>query len=107
MRKPVCGICENTGVDQPRRGDRAADPRLCFRFIVRLLAHCIYFINPKLKGSSHLLWLYSPVCVGPGLTTNTGFLTTRLTLLCSLRGLLTSGRRDITMVVFLELHVTC
>ena len=24
------------------------------------------FLNPKFQVSSHLLWLYSPVCVGPG-----------------------------------------
>ena len=26
----------------------------------------LYFINPKCQASSHLLWQYSPVCVGPG-----------------------------------------
>ena len=26
----------------------------------------MYFLNPKFQASSHLLWLYSPVCVGPG-----------------------------------------
>ena len=25
-----------------------------------------YFLNPKFQASSHLLWLYSQVCVGPG-----------------------------------------
>ena len=25
-----------------------------------------YFLNPKFQGSNHLLWLYSPVYVGPG-----------------------------------------
>ena len=25
-----------------------------------------YFLNPKFQASSHLLWLYSPVCVGAG-----------------------------------------
>ena len=25
-----------------------------------------YFLNPKFQASSYLLWLYSPVCVGPG-----------------------------------------
>ena len=24
------------------------------------------FLNPKFQACSHLLWLYSPVCVGPG-----------------------------------------
>ena len=26
----------------------------------------LFFLNPKFPVSSHLLWLYSPVCVGPG-----------------------------------------
>ena len=25
-----------------------------------------FYLNPKFQASSHLLWLYSPVCVGPG-----------------------------------------
>ena len=25
----------------------------------------LYYLNPKFQASSHLLWLYSPVCVGP------------------------------------------
>ena len=26
----------------------------------------LFFLNPKFKASSYLLWLHSPVCVGPG-----------------------------------------
>ena len=26
----------------------------------------LFFLNPKFQASSHLLWLYSRVCVGPG-----------------------------------------
>ena len=26
----------------------------------------LYFLNPEFHASSHLLWLYRPVCVGPG-----------------------------------------
>ena len=26
----------------------------------------LFFLNPKFQASSHLLWLHSPVCVGPG-----------------------------------------
>ena len=26
----------------------------------------LYFLNTKFQASSHLVWLYSPVCVGPG-----------------------------------------
>ena len=61
MRKPTFCICENKDADQ-LRGNREADQRLCFRYIVQSL----YFLNPKFQASSHLLWLYSLVCVGPG-----------------------------------------
>ena len=27
----------------------------------------LYFLNPKFQASSYILWLHSPVCVGPGL----------------------------------------
>ena len=27
----------------------------------------LFYLNPKFQASSHLLWLHSPVCVGPGL----------------------------------------
>ena len=30
------------------------------------LEQSLYYLNPKFKASSHLLWLYSLVCVGPG-----------------------------------------
>ena len=26
----------------------------------------LFYLNPKFQASSHLLWLHSPVCVGPG-----------------------------------------
>ena len=26
----------------------------------------LFYLNPKFQASSHLLWLYSPVCIGPG-----------------------------------------
>ena len=61
MRKPTFCICENKDADQ-LRGNREADQRLCFRYIVQSL----YFLNPKFQASSHLLWLYSLVCVRPG-----------------------------------------
>ena len=25
-----------------------------------------FFLNPKFPASSHLVWLHSPICVGPG-----------------------------------------
>ena len=61
MRKPAFCICENKEADQ-LRGNREADQRLCFRYT----ESTIYFLNLKFQGSSHLLWLYSPVCVRPG-----------------------------------------
>ena len=63
MRKPAFCICENKGADQ-LRGNREADQRLCFRF----LESTIHLLSKyeKFQASSHLLWLYSPVCVGPG-----------------------------------------
>ena len=36
-----------------------------FVFALRIV-QLLYYINPKFLASSHLLWLYSPVCVGPG-----------------------------------------
>ena len=51
MRKPAFCICENK------------DQRLCFR---SQIVQSLYFLNPRFHASSHLLWLYSPVCVGPG-----------------------------------------
>ena len=62
MRKPAFYICQNKGADQ-LWGYRAAHQRLVFTTkVVQLL----YFLSPKFQASSHLLWLYSPVCVGPG-----------------------------------------
>ena len=36
-----------------------------FVFATRIV-QSVYFLNPKFQAFSHLLWLYSPVCVGPG-----------------------------------------
>ena len=36
-----------------------------FVFATRIV-QSLYFLNMKFQASSHLLWLYSPVCVGPG-----------------------------------------
>ena len=30
------------------------------------IVESLYFLNPKFQASSHLLWLYRLVCVGPG-----------------------------------------
>ena len=36
-----------------------------FDFAVRIV-QSLYYLNPKFQASSHLMWLYSSVCVGPG-----------------------------------------
>ena len=56
VRKPAFCICENKDADQ-LRGNREADQRLCFRYIDSTI---------PLLPSSHLVWLYSLVCVRPG-----------------------------------------
>ena len=62
MRKPDFCICENKDADQ-LRSNCAADQRLCFSYIDSTIP-----LLPKsdFLAFSHLLWLYSPVCVGPG-----------------------------------------
>ena len=36
-----------------------------FVFAIRTVPS-LFFLNPKFQASNYLLWLYSPVCVGPG-----------------------------------------
>ena len=62
MRKPVFCICENKDADQ-LRGNREAGQRLCFQYTDSTIP---VLLSPKFQASSYLLWLYSPVCVGPG-----------------------------------------
>ena len=59
---------EHKGADQ-LCGNRAADQRLCLRYITRSL----YFLNPKFQVSSHLLLLY-------GFMSDLG---SKVTVLCS------------------------
>ena len=47
MRKPAFCICKNKEADQLRG-----------IFATRIV-QSLYFLNPKLHASSHLLWLYS------------------------------------------------
>ena len=60
MRKPAFCICKNKDADQ-LRGNREADQCLCFRYMDTTIS-----LLSKFKASSHLLWLYNLVCVGPG-----------------------------------------
>ena len=66
MRKPSFHICKNKGTDQLRGN-------LCFR----CKDSTIHIF--KFQAYSHLLWLRSPVCVGPSQKhQRPGFLTMRL-----------------------------
>ena len=62
MRKPAFCKCENKDADQ-LRGNREAIS--AFVFATRLV-QSLYFLYTQFQASSHLVWLYSPVCVGPG-----------------------------------------
>ena len=82
MRKPALCICENKDNSDSDRdqlcSNCAADQCLCFPYIDTTM-HLLS--KSKIQASSHLLWLYSLVCVVPGQETlKTGFLTTRLIL---------------------------
>ena len=74
VRKPAFCICEYQDADQ-LRGNRQADQPLCFRYtdstipfatLSDTVVQSLYFLNSKFQAFSHLLWLYSLVCVGPG-----------------------------------------
>ena len=56
MRKTAFCICENKDADQLISA---------FVFATQIL-QSLYSLNPKFQASSHLLWQYSPVWVGPG-----------------------------------------
>ena len=60
MRKPAFCICENKDADQ-LRGNRAKLIS-AFVFATQIVLSLLY-VNPKFQASSHLVWLYSPVCV--------------------------------------------
>ena len=62
LRKPAFCICENKGAD-PLHDCLEADHS--FVFATRIV-QSLYFLNLKFQASSHLLWLYSLVCVGTG-----------------------------------------
>ena len=62
MRKPAFCICKNKAADQLCGNWKLIS---VFVFATRIV-QSLYFLNPKFEASSNLLWLYSPVCVGPG-----------------------------------------
>ena len=62
IKKPAFCICENKDADQ-----LAVKAKLISAFVFATrIVQSLYFLNPKFQVSSHLLWLYSPVCIGPG-----------------------------------------
>ena len=61
MRKPTFHICEDNGADQLSSNCKA-DQRLCFHYMANTIP---VVSNPKFLASSHLLCLYSSVCVEP------------------------------------------
>ena len=63
MRKPTICICENKDADR----SSAVTAKLISAFIFATkIVQFLNFLNPKFQASSHLLYLYSLVCVGPG-----------------------------------------
>ena len=61
MRKPAFCICENKDADQ-----LCGNAQLISVFVfATYIVESLYFLNAKFQASSHLVWLYSPVCVGP------------------------------------------
>ena len=58
MRKTAFCICKNK---------EAVTAKLISTFVFAIsIIQFLCYLNPKFQASSHLLWLYSPVCVGPG-----------------------------------------
>ena len=68
MRKPDFSICENKDADQLHQISFAVvTAKLIISFVFpKQIVQSLYFLNKKFQVSSHLLWLYSPVYVGPG-----------------------------------------
>ena len=58
LRKPAFCICKNK---------YAVTGKLISAFVFATrIVQSLYFLNSKCQASSHLLWLYSLACVGPG-----------------------------------------
>ena len=62
VRKLDFCLCENKGADQ-LPSNCETDQHRCFRYMDSTIS---LFLNPKFQASSHLLCLYSSVCVEPG-----------------------------------------
>ena len=61
MSKPAFCLCQTK-----TQISCAVTAQLISAFFATRIVQSLYFLNPKFQASSHLLWLYSPVCVGSG-----------------------------------------
>ena len=62
MRKPVLAYAKTK-----TQISFAVTAKLYSAFIfASRIVQSLYFLNTKFQASNHLLWMYSPVCVGPG-----------------------------------------
>ena len=83
-----------------------------FVFAIRIV-QSLFYLNPTFQASSHLLWLYSPVCVGPGRKPRRPYLTTRLTFIGLIVMTLLKVNLDVSskthnsIPIFINLHITC
>ena len=113
VRKPAFCICENKDADQLRGYtiSFAVTAKLISAFVFATwIVQFLIYLNPKFQASSHLLWLYSPVCVGPGQKprrpifsqrgSNNGFLHTRCFILRQKCFSCTSDRRFFCVFFF-------
>ena len=67
MRKSAVCICENKVADQMCGNCTVVTAQLISAFVfASQIVHPLYFLNLKFHASSHLLLLYSLVCVEPG-----------------------------------------
>ena len=70
MGKPIVVYeprCENRLFAYEKKISCAVTAQLISAFVFATqIVQSLYFLNPKFQASSHLLWLCSPVCVGPG-----------------------------------------
>ena len=61
LRKPDFCLCEKTQISF------TVTAKLISAFVFAIqIVQSLYFFNLKFQASSHFLWLYSLVCVGPG-----------------------------------------
>ena len=64
MRKPDC--CINYVKTKTQISFSVTAKLISVFVFATQIVQSLYFLNPKFQASSHLLWLYSPVCVRPG-----------------------------------------